>query len=281
MEPRGLLVLLKENRDYVSSSERAVIDFILKNPERVVGVTIHELAAMTFVSPSTISRLCRSMDIGGYKEFQRQLVYELATLRDSERTTIGDIKKGDSTRQTMYKVTHRNMESLAITEKLNDPRVIDTCVDLMSSAGTINLFGMGSSLLSAQDLHYKLIRANLHCNTSDDWHMQLVAAKNMGPNDLAIAFSYSGRTQEVITCVKEARKKGGKVIAVTRAGHDSEFVQLADYALYVASTEPIFRSSASASRISQLGLVDILFTAFVNKNYDRCSAAFGQNYIER
>ena len=149
MEPRGLLVLLKENRDYVSSSERAVIDFILKNPERVVGVTIHELAAMTFVSPSTISRLCRSMDIGGYKEFQRQLVYELATLRDSERTTIGDIKKGDSTRQTMYKVTHRNMESLAITEKHNDPRVIDTCVDLMSSAGTINLFGMGSSLLSA------------------------------------------------------------------------------------------------------------------------------------
>jgi DNA-binding MurR/RpiR family transcriptional regulator len=189
MEPRGLLVLLKENRDYVSSSERAVIDFILKNPERVVGVTIHELAAMTFVSPSTISRLCRSMDIGGYKEFQRQLVYELATLRDSERTTIGDIKKGDSTRQTKYKVTHRNMESLAITENLNDPRVIDTCVDLMSSAGTINLFGMGSSLLSARDLHYKLIRANLHCNTSDDWHMQLVAAKNMGPNDLAIAFS--------------------------------------------------------------------------------------------
>ncbi|RRF94161.1 MAG: MurR/RpiR family transcriptional regulator [Coriobacteriaceae bacterium] len=281
MEPKSLLVLLKENRDYVSTSERDVIDFVLKDPERVVGVTIHELASMTFVSPSTISRLCRSMDIGGYKEFQRQLVYELATLRDSERTTIEDIKKGDSTKQTMFKVTHRNMESLAITEKLNDPTVIDACVDLMTDADTINLFGMGSSLLSARDLHYKLIRANLHCNTSDDWHMQLVAAKNMGPHDLAIAFSYSGRTQEVIKCVKEARRQEGKVIVVTRAGHDSEFVRLADHALYVASTEPVLRSSASASRISQLGLVDILFTAFVNKNYDRCAAAFEQNYIER
>lgn len=281
MEPKSLLVLLKENRDYVSASERDVIDFVLKDPERVVGATIHELAAMTFVSPSTISRLCRSMDIGGYKEFQRQLVYELATLRDSERTAIEDIKKGDSTKQTMFKVTHRNMESLAITEKLNDPKVIDACVDLMTNADTINLFGMGSSLLSARDLHYKLIRANLHCNTSDDWHMQLVAAKNMGPKDLAIAFSYSGRTQEVITCVKEAHRRGGKVIVVTRAGHDSEFVRLADHALYVASTEPILRSSASASRISQLGLVDILFTAFVNRNYDRCAAAFEQNYIER
>lgn len=75
--------------------------------------------------------------------------------------------------------------------------------------------------------------------------------------------------------------QGAKVIAVTRAGHDSEFVRLADRALYVASTEPILRSSASASRISQLDVVDILFAAFVNRNYDACNKAFEHNFIER
>ena len=44
MESRSLLVLLKENRDYVSSSERNVIDYVLGNPEEVIGLTIHQLA---------------------------------------------------------------------------------------------------------------------------------------------------------------------------------------------------------------------------------------------
>ena len=58
MVVRSLLALLKENRDYVSPTEKDVIDFVLKDPERVVGVSVHELAAMSFVSPSTVSRLC-------------------------------------------------------------------------------------------------------------------------------------------------------------------------------------------------------------------------------
>ena len=155
------------------------------------------------------------------------------------------------------------------------------CVAMMSRAETINLFGMGSSLLSARDLYYKLIRANVRCNINDDWHVQLVYATNMGEGDLAIAFSYSGLTHEVIECSRRAKKRGAQLIAITRAGHDSEFVRLADQTLYVASTESIFRSSASASRISQLDIVDILFMAYVNKNYERCSEWFERNYIER
>lgn len=281
MVVRSLLALLKENRDYVSPTEKDVIDFVLKDPERVVGVSVHELAAMSFVSPSTVSRLCARLDTGGYKGFQRALVYDLAIARDAERTTIGDITPTDSTARTVFKVTRKNIESLAITEKLNAPEVIDGCVALMSGARTINLFGMGSSLLTARDLQYKLVRARVSCNVSEDWHEQLVLAKNMVPGDLAIAFSYSGRTKEVITCVKQAKARGASVIVVTRAGHDSEFVRLADRALFVASTEPILRSSASSSRISQLDVVDMLFAAYVNKNYEACSKAFEHNYIER
>jgi DNA-binding MurR/RpiR family transcriptional regulator len=225
--------------------------------------------------------MCRHLGLSGYRQFQRSLVFELARRRDSERTAIEDVSPKDSIRQTILKVTRRNIESLAITEKLNDPDTIEACVDLMSNAETINLFGMGSSLLSARDLYYKLIRANVRCNINDDWHVQLVNATNMGEGDLAIAFSYSGLTHEVIECSRRAKKRGARLIAITRTGHDSELVRLADQTLYVASTESIFRSSASASRISQLDIVDILFMAYVNKNYDRCSEWFERNYIER
>lgn len=281
MANQNLLVRLKENRDYASPTEKNFIDFVLEDPERAVGLSIHELAAMSFASPSTISRLCARLETGGYKGFQRSLVYDLATTRDAGRTAIGDISPKDSTARTVFKVTRKNIESLTITEKLNNAEVIDACVDLMSNAHTINLFGMGSSLLTARDLQYKLVRARVTCNVSEDWHEQLVRARNMTRGDLAIAFSYSGRTKEVVTCIEQAKKQGANVIVVTRAGHDSEMVRLADKTLYVASTEPILRSSASASRISQLDVVDILFAAYVNKNYEKCSKAFEHNYIDR
>lgn len=281
MEQRDVIALLKENRDSATVIERNVIDYVLSNPDDVMGMSIHELADASFVSASTVSRMCRRLGLSGFRQFQRSLVFELARRRDSERTAIEDVSPKDSIRQTILKVTGRNIESLAITEKLNDPDTIEACVDLMSNAETINLFGMGSSLLSARDLYYKLIRANVRCNINDDWHVQLVNATNMGEGDLAIAFSYSGLTHEVIECSRRAKKRGARLIAITRTGHDSEFVRLADQTLYVASTESIFRSSASASRISQLDIVDILFMAYVNKNYDRCSEWFERNYIER
>lgn len=281
MQTQGLLVRLHENRDYVNQTERSVIDYVLESPERSVGLSIHELASAAFVSASTVSRLCKRLDTGGYKGFQRSLVYDLAIEHDADRSEVAGLSPHDTTRQTASKVTRRSIEALAITERLNDVETIDDCVALMGAARVINLFGMGSSLLTARDLHYKLVRANVLCNVSEDWHEQLVRARNMGPEDLAIAFSYSGRTREVITCVEEARKQGAAAIAITRSGHDAEFVRLADKVLYVAATEPLFRSSAAASRISQLGVVDILFATFVNKNYERCAKAFGHTHIER
>ena len=281
MDGRDVMVLLKGNRDRATTSERNAIDYILAHAEDVMGMSIHQLADASFVSPSTISRLCRHLGLGGYRQFQSSLVFELARRRDSERTSIGDISPKDSVRQSIFKVTRKNIESLTITEKLNDPDTIESCVALMGQACSISLFGLGSSLLSARDLYYKLIRANVRCNVCDDWHAQLVCATNMGSEDLAIAFSYSGLTHEVIECSRRAKGRGASLIAITRAAHDSELVRLADQTLYVASTEPIFRSSASASRISQLDIVDILFAVYVSRNFQRCSEWFDRNYIEK
>ena len=208
MDGRDVMVLLKENRDRATTSERNAIDYILAHTEDVMGMSIHQLADASFVSPSTISRLCRHLGLGGYRQFQSSLVFELARRRDSERTSIGDISPKDSVRQSIFKVTRKNIESLTITEKLNDPDTIESCVALMGQACSISLFGLGSSLLSARDLYYKLIRANVRCNVCDDWHAQLVCATNMGSEDLAIAFSYSGLTHEVIECSRRAKGRG-------------------------------------------------------------------------
>ena len=277
----SLLVRLKQYREGASPAERGLVDAILEEPGTISGLSIHELSQLTFVSPSTITRLCKKLGLRGYKEFQHLLVYDLAILKESESSKIEDLYPTDTMQQTISKVTRGNIDSLRLTEKLNDASVFETCVDLMTAARTIDLFGLGASLLTARDLHYKLLRIGVACNLIDDWNGQLIYASNSGPGDLAVAISYSGATPEVNACTRRVKENGGKVVAVTGAGFDSELTRLADEVLLVASNEPLMRSGASASRIGQLEVVDILFKAFVNTDYERYSGLLENNQIHK
>ena len=59
------------------------------------------------------------------------------------------------------------------------------------------------------------------------------------------------------------------MIAITRF-EPSKLVKLADYSLYVATIELFSRMGAMSSRIAQSNIIDILYSAYVNKNYDTC-----------
>ena len=87
-------------------------------------------------------------------------------------------------------------------------------------------------------------------------------------------------TEEMITCAREARLREAPVITISRF-EQSPLVRLADYNLAVAATELIFRSGAMSSRISQLNMIDILYTAYVHKRYDECMEQFRKTHIAK
>ena len=72
---------------------------------------------------------------------------------------------------------------------------------------------------------------------------------------------------EMIQCIKEMKAGGAPVIAVTRY-YPSEVAQLADHVLYVAANESLFRNGAMSSRLSQLNVMDILYTAYASRNHE-------------
>ena len=102
---------------------------------------------------------------------------------------------------------------------------------------------------------------------NEDSHSQLLQARNATAQDVGIVFSYSGQTMEMIQCIKEMKAGGAPVIAVTRY-YPSEVAQLADHVLYVAANESLFRNGAMSSRLSQLNVMDILYTAYASRNHE-------------
>ena len=144
---------------------------------------------------------------------------------------------------------------------------LEQCVELIANARTVLLFGIGSSLCVAKDTYLKFLRLDKPCVVNEDSHSQLLQARNATAQDVGIVFSYSGQTMEMIQCIKEMKAGGAPVIAVTRY-YPSEVAQLADHVLYVAANESLFRNGAMSSRLSQLNVMDILYTAYASRNHE-------------
>lgn len=233
----------RKSQKQASGAEKGVLRFLRENPEEAAGYSIKQLADKTFSSAATIVRLCRKMGFDGYKELQKSLLYESALRRESTRPMEQEIKKDDSLEELVNKVTYKNIVSLDNTRKLVDLEILNQCVELLDRSQTVYLFGIGSSLLVARDMYLKLIRVNKPCVICNEWHAQLLQARNIRGCDLALIVSYSGLTEEMITCAREARLREAPVITISRF-EQSPLVRLADYNLAVAATELIFRSGA-------------------------------------
>lgn len=83
MKDTRLLIRLKEYVNYASTAESNLAHYITEDPQAVIGKSIHELARLTYTSPSTIVRFCRKMGFQGYREFQQGLMYETALYHES------------------------------------------------------------------------------------------------------------------------------------------------------------------------------------------------------
>lgn len=262
------LLRLEENMATLSPTEKAVASQILAKPELVSELCIHDLAKETFSSSSTIVRLCSHIGFSGYRDFRRAVTAELAVRAQTKIDEQRAIARTDSLEEIIGKVTYQNIVALEETRAMMDAEVIRRCAELIRKARVIYLFGIGASFCTAKDAYLKFLRMNKLCVINEDWQAQILQARNALPEDLGIAISYSGETEEVIECMKALRENHTPIIAITHLAN-TPVAQLADEKLYTAARETLFRSSAMSSRISQLNIIDILYTYLGNLEYDR------------
>ena len=277
---KNALLRMRESLNTASATEKTIIKHILAHPDDLLTCSIHALAEQTYSSPATILRLCRKLGFDGYKDFRQSVIYELALRKQSQEEEQKEITQHDSLEQMVQKITYKNINSLKDSCQLIDVADIQTAVDMIERSQVVYLFGIGSSLCVAHDLYLKFLRLGKACVLNDDWHGQLLQARNATAQDAAIILSYSGQTVEVISCMKEMHENNVPMVSITRYGA-SPVTQLSSLCLYVAANESLFRSGAMSSRISQLNLIDILYTEFANRNYQRSLAQLSKTHIHK
>jgi DNA-binding MurR/RpiR family transcriptional regulator len=277
---KSVLIRLREVVQQSRGNEREIIKFILANPQDVTRLTIHELASATYTSPSSVVRFCKKNGFQGYKDFSKSLLIEVSTNSNTRIEDNNEITKFDSIEEIIEKVTLKNIISLQDTGNIIDAQAVDQAITLMYNAHNICLFGIGSSYNVGRDFQQKLIRLDRHITMSEDWHIQWLTARNMTKGDLGIVISYSGKTDEMIQCCKSMKANGVTMVCLTKYG-TNPINEYADVKLYVAANESTFRSGAMSSRISQLNIIDILYTGYANRHYEQSLQMIARTHIRK
>lgn len=276
---KSVLILIEQYLPNASIAEQGVLKYILSNPKEASHYSINYLAKVSYSSASTIARLCRKLGFEGYRDLQTSLLCELVQRKERK----GNTQTLDSTNhleEIITNITQHSILSLENSMHLLDLSVVQKCVTAICNCSRILLFGISASHLVAQDAYLKFLRLNKTCYCSEDIHSQYLYAKNATPNDIAIVISYSGYTEEMLHCCELLRSQNTPIIAITRF-ESSPLVQLSTYCLYVATSEQMPRVGAMSSRISQLNVIDILYTAYLNRNYDNNTLLLEHNRISK
>jgi DNA-binding MurR/RpiR family transcriptional regulator len=256
-------------------SEKKVADFVMKNSEKVLTLSIFELADLCNVSAPSVSRFVKR--VFGLTFHDAKL--ELA--KDLSKTGGNNISELLSWADNLSDMPSKIINEISLT--CNDviaANTVDTfkdVINLIKNAETIYFFAVGSSAMVASDFQGKLLKIGIKSVFMNDSNFNILNSNVCTSKDAVIAISFSGRTKEVNMAVSNAKKRKTPIVAITQR-MDSHLGELANYVLLSPSYEiSEDRLGAIFSRYGQLFIVDYLFVGLA-KQVIKNTEQFSNNY---
>ncbi|WFB60139.1 MurR/RpiR family transcriptional regulator [Paenibacillus sp. BR1-192] len=276
-----ILHIISVEKESLPRQERRLAEFILTAPSEIVHMGIKDLADRCEVSAATVTRFCKNFQCKGYPDFKLKLAAEIAHAEMASRTgntRYQDIVAGNPLAGIVEAIESNHLTSIRDTTELLDLGQLERAVDALCRAKRIDLYGVATSSIVAQDFYQKLIRIGKNCTAFADSHMQITSASTLTSSDVAVAVSYSGETPETIDALACAKDAGAFTISIT-SYRSSAISALADITLYSSSLEEGMRRGDMASRIAQLHIIDILFMGMASRDFSTYVPRLEQSYL--
>ena len=279
-------IKIKEMLNTLTNKEKALAQFILDFPQEVVNMSISELAEACSTSISTVVRLCKSAGYNGYKAFCRDLSFDVMQSRTGS-VEYGDIQPGSSLESILKTVCNNDMKAIENTLGVLDAEEVKKAVEAIEKAPRVDFYGSGTSGYVAMDAYSKFARIGKISMSTMIEVQQTLNAVQLKKGDVAVVISYSGNTKSSLEAASCVKKTGATLISLTKYSKNP-LAKMADICLYSSSADDaIVRSGAMSSRIGQLAVVDILYTAVVSNNYqeikpllDRTRITSSKNHVQ-
>ncbi|MGN0168032.1 MAG: MurR/RpiR family transcriptional regulator, partial [Acetatifactor sp.] len=204
---------------------------------------------------------CRTLKLDGYQEFKMRF----SLSQGGGEGTIQPDDNADDADSLPRKLLLAHQNAIAETFQLLNPAELEKVLDMLQKAERVYFFGVGDSLLAAEEARNKFLRITPKVICITDPHMQAVAASLTTEKDLVFLISYSGSTKDNIHTARLAKERGAMVACISHF-QKSPLTACCDAVLLCGSKEgPLNRGSMSA-KSAQLYLIDLLYQSYYERN---------------
>ncbi|MEW6705031.1 MAG: glucokinase [Pseudomonadota bacterium] len=248
-----ILTQIRRGLERLSPAERRVAEYILSQPRTALNEPIADIAKAAQVSQPTVIRFCRSLGCEGLSDFKLRLA---SGLTGTVPVTHAQVTGQDSVAELGAKVLGNTASAvLQVRDQLNR-ETIAQAIDLLNGAEHVMFYAVGQYGVVAEDAQFKFLRFGIPSHAYTEPRLQALSAQTLGPKDVAVIISSSGKVPELLELAEAVHARGAKVIAITAS--QSPLVRKADAALLVDHEEDIDTQLPMVSRILHLLFVDIL-----------------------
>lgn len=263
MEEMNLILMIQSSYNQFTKAEKKIAEYCLNHKEEIPYLSISDLADACEVGDASVYRFCRSLKLDGYQEFKMKfsLCQNSATAANTAIHNDSD-SIADSLAQ---RVLNSHIHAMEETFQLLDTSEFEKVLNMLEQAEHVCFFGVGDSLLAAEEARNKFLRITPKVNCIADPHIQAVTASLSNEKDLFVFISYSGATRDNVQTAKIAKERGAKVVCISHF-RKSPLTAYCDVVLLCGAKEgPLDRGSMSA-KAGQLYLIDLLYQSFYERN---------------
>lgn len=261
----SILKQLEEPNFKATKSDRVLIEYIKENIEDVVYKPISQISKESGIGEATITRFSKKMGYSGLHDFKVTLSREISGLKN--RNIINkSIENNEGVMESAKKLFDSNIRILENTFNIIDGNDIEKATDMIINAKKVFFIGIGYSGMTAEDSNYKFSRIGFNCMAIGSSHDMIMMAALMDEDDVVVAISHSGETDEIIKAVSIAKENGARVISVTE-DRSSRLRDVSDVSLRYFSGESILETGSISSKLAQFFVIDLVYTQVVKERY--------------
>jgi RpiR family carbohydrate utilization transcriptional regulator len=263
-EQRDIILVIKSLYPSLHRVEKRIADSILVNPERIIYLSITQLANELDIAESSIVKFCKTLGAEGFKQLKINLA---KSMENPEKLIYEDIERKDTPSEILNKVFSGSIQTLRESLETIDKKQFELAVEAILKAKRTEFYGVGTSATLAMDAYYRFMRIGLPVYAATDPHISRMSAATMFSGCTAIGISYKGRTRDTVETLKIAKSKGATTICIT-CFQASPIAKVSDIKIIVSTREAKIMREAISSRIAQIALIDSLYTAVAIRKFD-------------
>ncbi len=255
----------------MSPSEARITGFLMRH-EFDETLALKHVAEESGTSEAMVVKTAKKLGFDGFRDLRAAMVlYKRQPTVDLHH----ELRRDDTAETIVRKVFSTSIQALQETQAILDIAAFARAAELIHGARQRDFYGLGGSAQIARDVAHKFLRIGVRASVFDDTHMMAMSASLLGPGDVVVAYSHSGRSAGIVDAVQFARAGGASVISVSN--YDSgPLVDLSDVVLCSTAQGSPLTGENAAARIAQLNIMDAVFVAVAQKGYAEAEDALAK-----